>query len=73
MGSVIPLKKSVSSAYLELKNLLVDKLEKVEEIIETKLKSDVNLIKKMSDHHLKIWRKKIKSTFDSRFCKIIRI
>ena len=33
MGSVIPLKKSASSAYLELKNLLVNKLEKVEEII----------------------------------------
>ena len=30
MGSVIPLKKSANSAYLELKNLLGNKLEKVE-------------------------------------------
>ena len=34
MGSVIPLKKSANSAYLELKNLLGEKLEKVEELIE---------------------------------------
>ena len=38
MGSVIPLKKSASSAYLELKNLLNNKLEKVEVLIESKLK-----------------------------------
>ena len=30
MGSVVPLKKSANSAYLELKNLLGDKLQKVE-------------------------------------------
>ena len=34
MGSVIPLKKSANSAYLELKNLLGNKLEKVENLIE---------------------------------------
>ena len=34
MGSVIPLKKSANSAYLELKNLLSGKLKKVEELIE---------------------------------------
>ncbi len=61
MGSVIPLKKSVSSAYLELKNLLNDKLAKVENTIETKLKSDVNLIKKMSDHHLKSGGKRLRA------------
>ena len=52
MGSVIPLKKSANSAYLELKNLLSRKLEKVEELIELKLKSDVNLIEQLSEHHL---------------------
>ena len=52
MGSVIPLKKSANSAYLELKNLLGNKLEKVESLIELKLKSEVNLIEEMSDHHL---------------------
>ena len=61
MGSVIPLKKSASSAYLELKNLLVNKLEKVEEIIALKLKSDVSLIQKMSDHHLSSGGKRLRA------------
>ena len=61
MGSVIPLKKSASSAYLELKNLLSKKLEKVEGLIELKLKSDVNLIQKMSRHHLKSGGKRLRA------------
>ena len=61
MGSVIPLKKSASSAYLELKNLLGKKLNKVEKVIESKLKSDVSLIQKMSDHHLKSGGKRLRS------------
>ena len=59
MGSVIPLKKSASSAYLELKNLLNSKLERVESVISTKLISEVNLIKKMSDHHIKSGGKRL--------------
>mgnify|MGYP001470091563 FL=1 len=46
MGSVIPLKKSANSAYLELKNMLGAKLQKVESLIEQKLKSDVDLMKR---------------------------
>ena len=46
MGSVIPLKKSANSAYLDLKNLVEDNLLKVEGLIEMKLKSKVELIKK---------------------------
>ena len=61
MGSVIPLKKSASSAYLELKNLLGNKLTKVEELIDFKLKSDVTLIQKMSDHHLKSGGKRLRA------------
>ena len=34
MGSVIPLKKSANSAYLELKNFLGNKLQKVEKLIQ---------------------------------------
>ena len=52
MGSVVPLKKSANSAYLELKNLLGQKLQNVESLIQERLKSDVNLIEKMSNHHL---------------------
>ena len=61
MGSVIPLKKSVNSAYLDLKNLLNDKLESVEKLINTKLNSDVDLIKKMSDYHLNSGGKRIRA------------
>ena len=52
MGSVIPLKKSANNAYLDLRNHLSDKLDSVEKLIKNKLKSDVPLIKKMSDYHL---------------------
>ena len=61
MGSVIPLKKSANSAYLELKNLLGGKLNEVEDLIELKLKSDVNLIEKMSEHHLKSGGKRLRA------------
>ena len=61
MGSVIPLKKSANSANLELKNLLENKLEKVENLIELKLKSDVSLIEKMSEHHLKSGGKRLRA------------
>ena len=64
MGSVIPLKKSANSAYLELKNLLSNKLEKVEVLIKQRLKSDVNLIEKMSNHHLSSWTVKVLRVFD---------
>ena len=50
MGSVVPLKKSANSAYLELKTLLSAKLDKVENLIQQKIKSEVNLIEKMSGH-----------------------
>ena len=36
MGSVIPLKKSANSAYLELRNLVEDKLFQVEDLIKIK-------------------------------------
>ncbi len=61
MGSVIPLKKSANSAYLDLKNLLDDKLNSVEDLINSKLKSDVNLIKKMSEYHLNSGGKRIRA------------
>ena len=61
MGSVIPLKKSANSAYLELKNLLGNKLQKVEDLIEQRLKSEVDLIERMSEHHLKSGGKRLRA------------
>jgi len=70
MGSVIPLKKSANSAYLELKNLLNSKLKKVEELIELKLKSDVNLIEQMSEHHLKSGGKRLRALLTLESAKL---
>ena len=61
MGSVIPLKKSANSAYLDLKNLLNEKISKVDEVIELKLHSEVDLIKKMSNHHLRSGGKRLRA------------
>ena len=61
MGSVIPLKKSANSAYLDLKNLLNKKLIQVENLIQLKLESDVDLIKKMSSHHLSSGGKRLRA------------
>ena len=70
MGSVVPLKKSANSAYLELKNLLGVKLRKVEGLIEQKLKSDVNLIEKMSNHHLSSGGKRLRALLTLQSAKL---
>ena len=60
MGSVIPLKKSVNSSYHELKNMVGQRLSKVEELIELRLNSKVDLIK-MTSHHLKSGGKRLRA------------
>ena len=61
MGSIIPLKKSANSAYLDLKNLLDNKLKSVEKLIRLKLESNIGLINKMSDYHLGSGGKRIRA------------
>ena len=61
MGSVIPIKKSANSAYLDLKNLLDEKIGEVEKLIELKLDSKVGLIKKMSNYHLNSGGKRLRA------------
>ena len=70
MGLVVPLKKSANSAYLELKNLLGDKLYKVETLIQNKLKSDVELIEKMSNHHLSSGGKRLRALLTLESAKL---
>ncbi len=70
MGSVIPLKKSANTAYLELKNLLSSKLRSVEGLIQQKLKSDVNLIEKMSNHHLSSGGKRLRALLTLESAKL---
>ena len=73
MGSVIPLKKSANSAYLELKNLLGNKLEKVESLIELKLKSDVKLLEKFLSDRGKIRSSLITGITKQEQAKIARL
>ena len=70
MGSVVPLKKSANSAYLELKNLLSSKLSSVEALIQQRLKSDVNLIEKMSNHHLSSGGKRLRALLTLESAKL---
>jgi len=60
MGAVIPLKKEINNSYLELKNLAGDKLDNVSELIKKKLESKINLIHKMTNHHLNSGGKRIR-------------
>tara|TARA_Y100000591_G_scaffold316368_1_gene324917 strand:+ start:1385 stop:2398 length:1014 start_codon:yes stop_codon:yes gene_type:complete len=61
MGSVIKLSKKINNSYLELKNSVEDKLVMVDEKIEQKLQSNVDLVKRMSSYHLETGGKKIRA------------
>ena len=60
MGSVIPLKKEIDNCYLRLKNLVGSKLDEVSLRIKYKLASEINLIHKMTDYHVKSGGKRIR-------------
>jgi len=60
MGSVIPLKKEIDNAYIELKKLVKDKLDLVNQRIKYKLASEINLIHKITNYHLKSGGKRIR-------------
>ena len=61
MGSVIPLKKEIDNSYIELKNLVKDKLDNVNQQIKYKLASEINLVHKMTNYHLKSGGKRIRA------------
>ncbi len=61
MGSVIKLSKKINNSYLELKKSVEDKLVMVDERVEQKLQSNVDLVKKMSSYHLDTGGKKLRA------------
>ena len=73
MGSVIPLKKEVDNSYLELVNLVGNKLNDVNQQIKYKLASEINLIHKMTSYHLKSGGKKNQAIVNFKFSKIMWI
>jgi len=60
MGLVIPLKKEIDNSYYELRNLVEGKLDSVNHLIKYKLASEINLIHKMTNYHLKSGGKRIR-------------
>jgi len=60
MGSVVPLKKEIDNSYLRLKNLVGSKLDEVSQLIKYKLASEINLIHKMTQYHVKSGGKRIR-------------
>jgi octaprenyl-diphosphate synthase len=60
MGIVIPLKKEINNSYIELKNLVGEKLNDVSRLIELKLTSKISLIHEMTNHHLNSGGKRIR-------------
>ena len=60
MGLVRPLKKEIDSSYIELKKLVKDKLDQVNQRIKYKLASEINLIHKITNYHLKSGGKRIR-------------
>ena len=60
MGTVIHLKKEIDNSYLRLKNLIGNKLNEVTQRIKFKLASEINLIHKMTDYHVKSGGKRIR-------------
>ena len=60
MGSVIPLKKGIVNSYSDLKNLVENKLDQVNQRIKFKLASEIDLIHKMTNYHFKSGGKRIR-------------
>ena len=61
MGTVIQLKKQINNSYFDLRNSVEEKLILVEEKIKAKLTSDVNLVQKMTEYHIKTGGKKLRA------------
>ena len=61
MGSVIQLKKQINNSYTQLKNSVEDKLVLVEEKIQSKLNSEVQLVQEMTDYHIKTGGKRLRA------------
>ena len=61
MGSVVQLRNQINNSYFQLKDSLEDKLILTEEKIKNKLISDVELVQKMTDYHLKTGGKRLRA------------
>jgi len=70
MGTVIQLNNKIDNSYFQLKDSVEDKLLLVEEKIKSKLISDVELVKKMTDYHLDTGGKRLRALLTLGSAKI---
>ena len=70
MGTVIQLKKQINNSYADLKNSVDDKLILVEEKINSRLVSKVELVQKMTKYHLKTGGKRLRALLTLQCAKI---
>ena len=61
MGSVIQLKTKINNSYFDLKNLVEDKLVLVDEKINNKLNSVVDLVDRMTKYHFNTGGKRLRA------------
>ena len=75
MGTVIQLKRQINNSYLDLKNSVEEKLVLVEEKIKNKLASEVDLVQKISNYHLKTGGKRLRALLtlgSSKLCGYLK-
>ena len=61
MGTVIQLKNQINDSYFQLKESVEEKLVLTEEKIKLKLNSEVGLVQKMTDYHIKTGGKRLRA------------
>ena len=61
MGTVIQLKNQINNSYFQLKESVEDKLVLTEEKIKLKLNSDVELVQKMTNYHIRTGGKRLRA------------
>ena len=61
MGTVVQLKNKINNSYFQLKDSNEQKLTLVEERIENKLDSNVELVKEMTDYHINTGGKRLRA------------
>ena len=75
MGTVIQLKNQINNSYFDLKNSVEEKLILVEEKINNKLNSEVYLVQKISDYHIKTGGKRLRALLtleSSKLCGYLK-
>ena len=61
MGTVVQLKNQINNSYFQLRDSVEEKLALTEERIKSKLTSDVQLVQKMTNYHIKTGGKRLRA------------